>query len=92
MFPTMNVLATSDTADCTINTNSYTISSGSASAVTLSTSGVMAVDTSATLSSTKFKISVVVGSQTIESSEFSIEEYDCIPTTKFPNLKGEYVG
>ena len=53
--------------------------------------GNMTIDTSAAMESTPFKVSVVVGAQTIEY-DFSVMIFDCTPSITFPSLALAYAG
>ena len=85
----MNALATSDSAVCVIDHSSYTIN-GTSSVVSMASSGSLTIDTLAAMTITYFKVSVVVGSQTIQSTLLSIEVFDCTKFISFPNLELMY--
>jgi hypothetical protein len=57
----MNALATSDLALCVIDQSSYKIN-GTSSVVSMASNGSLTIDTSAAVTITYFKVSVVVGS------------------------------
>ena len=85
------VIASSSSPDCVIDTSSYSATSAS-SAVSMSSSGNLSIATSAAFKSPINTVSVVVGSQTKESSPFSLEVFDCTALITFASLKMQYVG
>ena len=87
VFTDIAVMAASSApADCVIDTSTYS-TTGASNAVSMSSSGSLSIDTSAVSQSTIQTVSVVVGSQTIESDSFSAPEvFDCIPSLTFPSL------
>lgn len=60
-FPIINAAATSTNDDCVISTTSYTLSD-TVSGISISSTGIVTVDTSSVIVLTNFTASVVVGS------------------------------
>jgi hypothetical protein len=72
VFTAKVVSSASSSKDCVVKTDSYSTKSAS-KAVSISKSGSFSLDTSAAFKTTTNTVSVVVGSQTKESSSFSAE-------------------
>ena len=81
-------MAESNSSACKIS--SYTLNETS-SVVSIDPEGNLTINTSAAMESTPFKVSVVVGAQTIEYA-FNVTIFDCFPLITFPNLASAYVG
>ena len=71
----MDALAASDSTDCIIDHNSYSINATSG-AVSMNSSGILTVDTSLAIPPTSYVVTVIVGSQTSESPIFSMEVFE----------------
>jgi len=91
VFTAIAVSSASSSPDCIIDTSSYSTTSAS-NAVSISTSGSSSVDTSAAFLSATNTVSVVVGSQTIVSSSYSAEVFDCRLHVSFPNIQAVNTG
>ena len=89
VFVAIVISATSSSPDCVIGSFSLNSDSNSAS---LSSDGAYSLDTSVASKFAMSTVSVAVGSQTVVSSPFGSEVYDCNQHITFPNLTAEIIG
>ena len=84
--PIAVVASTTSSTDCVIDHSTYSLIISDSNGVSLTPSGTLSIDTTKAIKTVSYKVSVVVGFQTVESETYTIEVYDCGQLVTFPNL------